>query len=486
MKKKIILMLTMVALLVCAFAISAYAAECIDGIYYTFSGTEATVSSENQKNCELETVVIPEKVTFDNTEYTVTAIAGKAFGSDKTNGGNGKIKSVTVSSTITSIGEYAFGNCPNITEAYCKSEKIGSRMFIDCSSLKTLTLENTVEIGANAFNRTIITSVVIPSTVTAMGYNAFKGCASLEKVVILGPIIGDTVFDGCSSLNTVVLTTRIKTFGTKCFGNANDNAFTTYYTGTDYERIKALGSYTSRFSKAGCYSYSDYIENGYTDTYKIIYDTNLCVAAFGGIHTEPKDDGDCTTALICSVCADYTYKEAKEHANSETVTYLSFLQKGEHYIGCTNDGCTNGTTKKLDALFTCLGYSAPEDGRAGIAIGYTVNNEAIVKYTEATGKTLKYGLFAVLKDKLGDNDIFAEDGTVAEGVINAEITNHQFAAFELKILGFTDEQKDTKLAIGAYVVTTNGEATEYSYMQDDTKGEKAGNYYFVSYNNVVA
>ncbi len=55
----------------------------------------------------------------------------------------------------------------------------------------------------------------------------------------------------------------------------------------------------------------------------------------------------------------------------------------------------------------------------------------------------------------------------------------------MKITGFTDEQKDTRLAMGAYVCVADGEATEYSYMQDDTKGEKVGNYYFVSYNDVV-
>ena len=72
----------------------------------------------------------------------------------------------------------------------------------------------------------------------------------------------------------------------------------------------------------------------------------------------------------------------------------------------------------------------------------------------------------------------------ADGVINAEITNVDFAAFELKIVGFTDEQKDTKLAIGAYVAVTDGEATEYSYMQSGEPNENE-KYCFVSYNDIV-
>ncbi|MBO5261538.1 MAG: hypothetical protein J6B45_00670, partial [Clostridia bacterium] len=67
---------------------------------------------------------------------------------------------------------------------------------------------------------------------------------------------------------------------------------------------------------------------------------------------------------------------------------------------------------------------------------------------------------------------------------NAEITNHQFVAFELKIVGFTDTQKDIKLAMGAYVAVTDGETTEYSYMQNDEPGENE-KYSFVSYNDIV-
>ena len=109
---------------------------------------------------------------------------------------------------------------------------------------------------------------------------------------------------------------------------------------------------------------------------------------------------------------------------------------------------------------------------------------AIKEYAEVTGKTLKYGVFAVLQSKLGDNDVFADDGTVADGVINAEITNYEFVAFELKITGFTDEQKDTKLAMGAYVAVTGGETTEYSYMQVGTPNANE-KYCFISYNDIV-
>ena len=194
------------------------------------------------------------------------------------------------------------------------------------------------------------------------------------------------------------------------------------------------------------------------------------------------DDFNCETALACEVCLK-TLKEALAHDIKTTILYeKGYTAEGLKTVACQNEGCSHSVTEDVSALFVCLGYSAPEDGRGGIAIGFTVNNEAIKEYTEATGKTLKYGVFAVAKDKLGDNDVFAKNGTVADGVINAEITG-EFVAFELKIEGFTDEYKDAKLAMGAYVVVTDGETAKYSYIQFGTP-DTGENYVFTSYNDI--
>ena len=106
------------------------------------------------------------------------------------------------------------------------------------------------------------------------------------------------------------------------------------------------------------------------------------------------------------------------------------------------------------------------------------------EYEEITGKTLKYGVFAASLDKLQGGDIF-ENGVANENAICAEIKATEFSAFDLKITGFEDSQKETKLALGAYVAIIDGENTEYSYMQDDTKGELNGKYYFASYNDIT-
>ena len=187
----------------------------------------------------------------------------------------------------------------------------------------------------------------------------------------------------------------------------------------------------------------------------------------------------------CTVCGKFYCTSGGDHIIKVEAVYANgFASAGVVVNKCQSEGCTHEEKiRDIGALFTCLGYSAPEDGRGGIAIGFIVNNVAIAEYEEITGKTLKCGVFAVVKDKLGDNDVFAEDGTVADGVINADIAD-EFVAFELKIEGFTDKYKATKLAIGAYVAVTEDEATEYFYMQSGTPLENE-KYCFVSYNDIV-
>ena len=188
---------------------------------------------------------------------------------------------------------------------------------------------------------------------------------------------------------------------------------------------------------------------------------------------------------MCSACYKvYTCNNPEHDLEVVSISYAKYTENGTKVLKCNTCGLEKAYEAAVSPLFNCLGYSTPENERDGIAIGYTVNNEAIKEYENATGKSLKYGVFAVAKGKLGNNDIFGSDGSVADNVINAEISSYEFVSFELKIIGFTDEYKDAKLALGAYVAVTEGETTEYSYIQSGTpnEGEK---YCFVSYNDIV-
>lgn len=214
-----------------------------------------------------------------------------------------------------------------------------------------------------------------------------------------------------------------------------------------------------------------------------IIETDTCETAGRQAYVEAwKGGGKTLTSFEDFPNVDTAYTEqnpALDHDIRIIANYeKGYLEKGYKRDGCTR--CDDYVEKELAPLFACRGYSVSENG-SGIAIGYSVDVKAISEYEEAIGKTLKYGAFVVTKDKLGNNSIFGDDGVLTSGVINAEITSYQLSVFELKIVGFTDEQKDTKLIMGAYV--DNG--TEYSYIQDDSKGEHSGKYYVASYNDIV-
>ena len=185
----------------------------------------------------------------------------------------------------------------------------------------------------------------------------------------------------------------------------------------------------------------------------------------------------------CSGCGMIYSCNNPEHDHEViSITYESYEKQGEKTVKCNT--CNVVTVYNAPALFICLGYSAPEDGRSGIAVGYTVNNEAIEDLEKSSGKTINYGVFAVRQDKLGDSPVFDEEGNTANGVVNIDITSYKFDAFEFKIVGFKDEQKDTKFAMGAYITTKMGEATEYSFLQAGAISENES-YHFASYNDII-
>lgn len=110
MKRKLLLILTSLLPMLA----SAYNAE-IDGIYYNFSGDNATVTyqSEYVGNYGVHyyvsdysgSVVIPESVTYNGKTYSVTSIGSNAFS------GCSRLASITIPNSMTNIGNTAFSGC---------------------------------------------------------------------------------------------------------------------------------------------------------------------------------------------------------------------------------------------------------------------------------------------------------------------------------------------------------------------------------------
>ncbi|MBO5313585.1 MAG: leucine-rich repeat protein, partial [Clostridia bacterium] len=101
--------------------------------------------------------------------------------------------------------------------------------------------------------------------------------------------------------------------------------------------------------------------------------------------------------------------------------YESFDKEGAYSYKCERCDDVN-KDEVAPALFVCLGYSASENGNAGLILAYKVNHEAIENYKTETNSALEYGMFAVLKSNIGENGILNADGSENAGVIKADLT----------------------------------------------------------------
>ncbi len=149
-------------------------------------------------------VVIPETVTYGNETYTVTALAvSNNYGSFESCSG---LTSVSIPSTVTTIGIYA---------------------FYYCTGLSSITIPNSVTtIGNYAFRScSELTSVSIPNSVTSIGTYAFYYCSKLASVTLGNSVtsIGKYAFSNCNRLNHTNYTGTIEQWCGIDFGNASAN-----------------------------------------------------------------------------------------------------------------------------------------------------------------------------------------------------------------------------------------------------------------------
>ena len=155
---------------------------------------------------------------------------------------------------VTSIGEYAFCQCSNLTSVTIPYSvtSIGSSAFGECSGLTSVTIPNSVtSIGVGAFSSCSgLTSVTIPNSVTSIGAEAFSGCSSLTSVTIGSGVtrIGDAAFNGADIPTVISLienpftitgkTSDLRTFTQNTFLNA-----TLYVPKGTIEKYKVTGGW---------------------------------------------------------------------------------------------------------------------------------------------------------------------------------------------------------------------------------------------------
>lgn len=100
--------------------------------------------------------------------------------------------------------------------------KIGNGAFYNCSHCKEVTISDSVtQLGEYAFANTAISSVDLSENITEVGENVFSNCLKLTSVSLPDSLtyISDSMFNCCNYLRTVDFQTTLKTIGNYAFAN---------------------------------------------------------------------------------------------------------------------------------------------------------------------------------------------------------------------------------------------------------------------------
>ena len=198
---------------------------------YTLNA-DHTATVANYDRSTLDGVIdIPDTVTKDNIDYTVTAIGNNAFESLN-------VSSVFIPATVTSIGPFAFRFCKFLAtvtfaeDSHLKSiglgafygteqahpkfkeikipdsvETIGNGAFYDCRDLERITLPSALQTLSTVtfYNCTALSEVTFPASLKTIESSAFSGCRNLSEVKLPASLkaIQSSVFHRCSDLKTV-------------------------------------------------------------------------------------------------------------------------------------------------------------------------------------------------------------------------------------------------------------------------------------------
>lgn len=231
MKHKVFIIATIMMALIIPQTVSAYDFSAVapsgQTLYYNIVNGEAQVTSQNgsypfYSTCPSGVLTIPSSVSYNGTTYTISSIGDYAF-YNCTN-----LTSATIPNGVTSIGGWAFSGCNALTSVSIPSgvTLINTGAFQYCSSLTSLIIPNGVtSIGYCVFsNCSGLTSVTIPNSVTSIDYHAFEYCSGLTSVIIPNSVtsIGDGVFSNCTGLTAINIPNSITSIGENAFGNCSN------------------------------------------------------------------------------------------------------------------------------------------------------------------------------------------------------------------------------------------------------------------------
>ena len=142
----------------------------------------------------------------------------------------GSAETVTIPSKIAGyrvayIDQYAFYACTNLSSIVIPNSvtTIGWGAFSSCTSLSSVIIQRgVINIDGDAFyGCSSLSNITIPDSVTEIYERAFSSCTSLKSVTIPNSVtsIGNAAFSNCVSLSSIVIPNSVKSLGHDAFEN---------------------------------------------------------------------------------------------------------------------------------------------------------------------------------------------------------------------------------------------------------------------------
>lgn len=206
----------------------------VDSLNYRVNddGSTVTVTSHVSGEFAYGDLLIPETVSYDGKNYTITVVSDEAF-----DGCWGLSSNLSIPSTVTKIGDNAFSYCQftgglelpdNLTYigdhafAYCQWMRgalyipdsvtyLGEGAFSGCMSFDgTLHISRNItaiKTGTFVWCQKLVGTLYIPNSVTEIGDWAFQGCyrfTSYLEIPEAVTYIGESAFSGCTGFSEVI------------------------------------------------------------------------------------------------------------------------------------------------------------------------------------------------------------------------------------------------------------------------------------------
>ena len=204
----------------------------------SYSALEAVVLPSTLQSIGSDAFIYCSNLLAVEIPNGVTSIGAHAFASCSSLG------TVSIPPSVKSIGREAFAYCFALSSVTGAEgvETIGQDAFVKCGALKSYPWSNCLKsIGDTAFNQCDLSSVDLPDTVETIGNAAFYNNANLTSATLPEnenfTAIPDTLFCSCKMLEAVVVPSSVTSIGADAFYDCSSAVITLP------ENISTIGNY---------------------------------------------------------------------------------------------------------------------------------------------------------------------------------------------------------------------------------------------------